>query len=614
MLSRLRPRLEQTLMISHARLLAGSVLLFIAIVIERCRHGIDFSDEGYYLNSIVDPWRYSYSTTQFGIVFHPLFRSVSFDIVALRQINVISMMAMAFVLAWLSIRRSEDASRLKWIDNASISLALASPCLLLLIYWLPTPNYNSLTLLGLLVAAIGFSAARHPSIAPVGGRFRRHAPAVLVGFGGALVFLAKPPAAVLLAAVGLPLALVIFERRIGSIAVAAATSTVTILGMSLALDGSPLLTVARYQKGVEAARFLAPSTSLFAMLRFESLNLAAEWQSLIKWCGVFIVMVVTPAAVGVRIATAIALALGAIACVIGVAIYATAPGLLPAMLPAAPVTAAVVLVVPSVAIATIAILGRDRRILDGDALRTVALAAFFVVCPYIFAFGTGSNTTHQASMALVFWPIAAALVAALFTRPDTAFVYQSIVALISVVTTVWLVSHSMQSPYRQNAPLHEQTIPVKIGPNLATHLLVDPVTARYIRELHAAAAGPSLNGAPVLDMTGGHPGAIFALGGRAIGAPWMIGGYPRSNEFAAFSLDMVPCRDLARAWLLMSPNGPRALSSGLLLRFGREDQPELAREVDGPILKAPQYLVGPASDVEGAKSRCQEARLKLDRL
>ena len=50
-----------------------------------CSHGIDFTDEGFYLNWISNPFLYKASTTQFGYIYHPLFLLVEGNISKLRQ-------------------------------------------------------------------------------------------------------------------------------------------------------------------------------------------------------------------------------------------------------------------------------------------------------------------------------------------------------------------------------------------------------------------------------------------------------------------------------------------------------------------------------------------------
>jgi hypothetical protein len=68
---------------------ATASVLLLGWVTLRCRSGFDFTDEGFYLNWISDPWNYRSSASQFGFVYHPLYRLVGGDIVLLRQANVV---------------------------------------------------------------------------------------------------------------------------------------------------------------------------------------------------------------------------------------------------------------------------------------------------------------------------------------------------------------------------------------------------------------------------------------------------------------------------------------------------------------------------------------------
>lgn len=49
-----------------------------------CRSGFDLTDEGFYLHSIAEPGNYPYSVTQFGFVYHPLYKLVGGDVSLLR--------------------------------------------------------------------------------------------------------------------------------------------------------------------------------------------------------------------------------------------------------------------------------------------------------------------------------------------------------------------------------------------------------------------------------------------------------------------------------------------------------------------------------------------------
>jgi hypothetical protein len=50
-------------------------------------YGIDFTDEGFYLNWISNPFLYKVSLSQFGYIYHPLYNLVDGNIAWLRRVN-----------------------------------------------------------------------------------------------------------------------------------------------------------------------------------------------------------------------------------------------------------------------------------------------------------------------------------------------------------------------------------------------------------------------------------------------------------------------------------------------------------------------------------------------
>src|ERR1700737_2348900 len=76
----------------------GASLSLVGWVMLRCRSGFEFTDEGFYLNWISNPWDYHASVTQFGFVYHPLYKLVGGDIALLRQANVLILFALGWAL------------------------------------------------------------------------------------------------------------------------------------------------------------------------------------------------------------------------------------------------------------------------------------------------------------------------------------------------------------------------------------------------------------------------------------------------------------------------------------------------------------------------------------
>src|ERR1700737_3121572 len=168
-------------------------LFLLGLVMLRCRSGFDFTDEGFYLNWISNPWNFHSSVTQFGFVYHPLYRLVGGDIVLLRQANVVILFALGWALCFTLLR----SIFIQWdsIDAAlragaiGVALVTGAGTLSFFDVWLPTPSYNSLTLQSLMLASIGaLLADRELSRSSSAGW-------ILVGIGGSLAFLAKPTSA-----------------------------------------------------------------------------------------------------------------------------------------------------------------------------------------------------------------------------------------------------------------------------------------------------------------------------------------------------------------------------------------------------------------------------------
>jgi hypothetical protein len=136
------------------------------------------------------------------------------------------------------------------------------------------------------------------------------------------------------------------------------------------------------------------------------------------------------------------------------------------------------------------------------------------------------------------------------------------------VTTAVAIART-EFPFRQRTALRLQDVPVAVGPRGDQILLVDRETARYFAELGAELQRLGFRrGDGMIDMTGESPGIVFAIGGVALGEPWLLGNYPGSTPFAKRALARVSCEQLANAWILMAPGGERAISPAVLKSVG----------------------------------------------
>ncbi len=582
-----------------ASIMAAVAIGFIVLVLERCRHGIDFTDEGFYLNLISNPWIYKFTITQFGLLYHPIYRMLGGNVVVLRQLSVVVTFALAFAAAFAILRRGRPWRSQGCALDAVLAISVAMPGLLYLSYWLPSPGYNVLTLDGLLIATLGLLTAHDDK----DDWARMAASAVLVGLGGWLVFLGKPSSALMLA-VAAPIVMVSTARRPWRLMpMAGGTALILLLAVACVLDGSPAGFVDRYRIGIEASATLSPAYSLANMFRGGPLD-NTEVERAVFWS----ILVLAAAALALsiryeRIGSALALIV-----TIGLAIACVAlmisPDLLDRLPPPRLATTVLVAAAP-LGVVVVVFLVAWRRLISRAGLQTLILTAFLVACPFIFAFGTNTVLTHQAMLAAVFWGLAGSLQARDLGSPRLASRATLLIAVAAVPITIGLIGYSMENPYRQRTALRHQNEPVAIGPGGATRLLVDLDTARYLRELRAALGGPAhKDGMPLLDMTGAHPGALFAVGAKAVGMPWLPGGYPGSEAFANRALSFVPCDELARAWVLTSPSGTRPLPDSVLERAGLKNNLVVVANIRGRNGDPTQTLYKPGPDVANTIARC----------
>lgn len=82
-----------------------STFLILYWVLKFSAYGIDFTDEGYYLNWISNPSLYKISVSQFGFIYHPLYNLVDGNIVWLRRLNAIIIFTLSFTLTYFLINK-----------------------------------------------------------------------------------------------------------------------------------------------------------------------------------------------------------------------------------------------------------------------------------------------------------------------------------------------------------------------------------------------------------------------------------------------------------------------------------------------------------------------------
>ena len=234
------------------------------------RYGFDFTDESFYLVWMANPFNYSFSITQFGFVYHPLYNMLGGGVAALRQVNIIIIFSLAWAVCYLFIKGLSPQSSGHAYTRLVTSAAIATSSLANLVFaglWLPTPSYNSLAFTGLLIATIGLLLGdKTASRASILGW-------LLIGLGGWLAFMAKPTTAAV-AGLSVTIYVLISGKLSMRSLIAPLIFLICLLISAVAIGGSIAEFINRYQVGLEFALMLGGGHSLDALIRIDEFQLS----------------------------------------------------------------------------------------------------------------------------------------------------------------------------------------------------------------------------------------------------------------------------------------------------------------------------------------------------
>ncbi|HRJ45867.1 MAG TPA: hypothetical protein PKY38_00765 [Opitutaceae bacterium] len=572
------PSVNQTGRMARLTLGAGvaTTIGLIYWLLLLCGYGIEFSDEGYYLNWIAHPELYPASHTQFGFVFHPLYELTGRNIVALRQLNVLltfgaGWLFFASLLAGFPMRSQGDR-----LAMACLAFVLASSALAVFRVWLPTPNYNTLAFQGLLLGSAGACLA-------CAATKRAHwIGSVLLGIGLWLTFMGKPTT---MAVAGLLwLTGIVAYGRISwhQFCTTGIIALSLVVLSALAIDGSISGFVNRLAIGASDLEKLQGGHTLAEILRLENFHLNLAEKRLF-WLGTGLVFtsgyLVSAGWHALRLA-GFGLALAGIAALwISLAVchrlgYSLADVLGFELTQGLSYTAdgswfikylftnLVLFFLPAGSF--LVFLFRIRSL---PRVRPIVAVLCLLCLPYAFAFGSNTYYWWKIGGAVAFW-CAAGLT---LVWPDPAkgcsWTRGVPLALFTVVGVFLSLMLATEAPYRQHFPLRANTVSLLTAEQHVIRVSAD--TQRYVSQMRALLEENGFKpNDPWIDLSGRHPTLAVLVGARHLGLAWLPGGYPGSKDIVQVGLDRVPAELLRQAWVLTEPGGRRSLSPELLHRYG----------------------------------------------
>jgi hypothetical protein len=543
-----RPRLEPTVVELFA---VGLSLAAGCIVLWGIWHGLDLTDEGFYLNSIRDPFLYKSSYSQFGFLLHPLYVLVGGQLVLMRLVGIILLAGAAAALAVAFVRLPIN-SAIPRPNRLLLTIAWSSTVLFFYCVWIPTPNYNHLNLFGALVVFIGWFQIIGIGEGPASTRRRRFAAVAVCGAGFAIVALVKPTTGASMAIVLTPLTLAFGRRAFMDIVAAGVVAFLLVVLVLVGIDGDPVTAVARYRGALHLNEVSQSSHDWDGFAKTFTLTLGYyDWRSLASM-----------AALGPIVSIAIWLDRK-------LAYFLACGGVFVAQL----VLFHPLMVEPTynygianfslgalalTGLATTWLMHRKSEGMAADWRYTAVLLAL-VLAPIGFAIGTNNSIWWTAVHAGIFWTMGVVLLIALVAPPAARLCWIRFVTATCAFLLLQSIVYVVHSPFRLTGPLWTQTEWVS---SATEHRMVkvDPATASYFHTLLTEGRTAGLRiGTPVIDMTGTAPSTLYVLGAEAVGLAWIAGGYPGSRALASYALSQVPRDTLLRSWILTAPAGHRPL-------------------------------------------------------
>lgn len=584
------------LRLAGALSLAAGSLYLLYTVLSVSGAGVDLTDEGFYLLWMRDPWIYSASATQFGFVYHGLYRLLGGDVALLRQFNLLGTYLLSAVFGYLALRDPLPEERP--FVRALVATGLAAATFAFPASWLVTPSYNWLVMQAALLIGISFYLIRDQA---------RIAGGLLMGLGGVLAFQAKPTGAAAFAVVALLFFASRWRRTLVPLAVAGASALAGLLFFVFYIDGSVSAYVHRLLEGAHIMGLLAANHTLADSLRLDPIHMSLPetacaaalaaagllWLLSLKWrAGAYV-------GAGLAIAGVAFLILGQ-------------PGRTAEFVQAWPF--GYFRLLPTLALAAAALVALAIQRVRGVPLPglrpSLGWGFLFLFFPIAASFGTNNNLWGSASQHALFW-IAGGLVLMrpLLPARREAEALVPLVALMIVYVGV-TVHLAIAAPYRQTASLDAAGREVVFSPEGRT-LRLSADVAGYLEQSRAVARQAGFtDGDWILDFSGRSPTLVYALGGRTPGLAWWTGGYPGTTAMVTYALRDAPCEKLLGAWILAEPGTPLAVDPVILRAFGatENDYDPVAQLTPPTGWGVPQHLLKPKPELAARLATCRELK------
>jgi len=205
----------------------------------------------------------------------------------------------------------------------------------------------------------------------------------------------------------------------------------------------------------------------------------------------------------------------------------------------------------------------------GDKVEAKFLILIFLIVlgSIAYAFGTNNNIVSHMSKSIIFLSASILLFSHIYLKNITENqIFISFSGMVISCFVLYQVEQGFYKPYRLETPMNEQNYKIE----LQGEIYVDKKHKKYIEDLqHIAKKYKKSDSLYLIDLTGGTPAANIILDMKFFSAPWLLGAYKGSNEFAYENLKSYKdTKELKTAWILTAPNGRRKLDLKILNMIG----------------------------------------------
>jgi hypothetical protein len=546
----------------------GLILFFSARFLPSLNSGIDFTDEGKYLNDALHPNLYSNQVTQYGHILNPIFRILNYDLHHYRILNF----GVIFLLGSISFYLIAYFINLKnRISFLRLNLYAVITGLLYLNFfslWIITPNYNSLTFQFVILTWLFFS------IFFFSKTFRSSL--ILLIFAtlvlSCLLFI-KPTTFIALSGLILFSLIMLTSNWKLFVPVFFATSIVAIFLLSQLFFGHYLAIFSQLRRGLSLTQTLDPQYKFSKLIEIDSLPFS-KWVLIILFL-MFCYLKFISSRVVSKPKEIWRILLAPVAIFVSLALWKLN-------------------IFDSeknnnfyLFVTVVIMLSFSSSIKEyfGNSEAVIKFQYILPLLPFVYSLGTNRNQWEASGLSISFLVLFSIL--RLGADSKNQFKLKLLHAMMIAVAgiSVLIISHSSDNPYRQPNELSKNSFITNNVPRLSGIRLNEDFSISISNLVKKVYSSGFISGTPIIDLSGQSPMLIYVLEGQPVGSSWLIGGYPESLKVAYQQLKLISCTELGDAWILDEPSGPRSFEfEDLLGPFGLEkSQYEVVASWSTPI-------------------------------